>query len=39
MKTLLKTLIINLYIGVPLTRCDDVETLADIKFNSQYSDD
>ena len=39
MKTLFKTLIIFLFIGIPFSSCDDVESLADIKFNSQFSAD
>ena len=39
MKTLFKTLIIFLFIGISFSSCDDVESLADIKFNSQFSAD
>jgi hypothetical protein len=39
MKTFLKTLIFFLLIGIPFSSCDDVESLADIKFNSKLSAD
>ena len=39
MKTFLKTLIIFLLIGIPFSSCDDVESLADIDFNSSMSTD
>ncbi len=39
MKTILKTLVIFLFIGIPFSSCDDIESLADIDFNSQFSTD
>jgi len=39
MKIFIKTFIFFLLIGIPFSSCDDVESLADIKFNSQLSAD
>ena len=39
MKTFLKTLIIVLFIGIPFNSCDEVESLADIKFTTSFSGD
>ena len=39
MKTFIKTIIIFLLIGIPFNSCDEVESLADIDFNSNMSTD
>lgn len=39
MKTILKTLVILLLIGIPFSSCDSVESLADIKFTTTLSGD
>ena len=39
MKTFIKTIIILLFIGIPFSGCDDVESLADIPFTTSFSGD
>ena len=39
MKTFIKAIIIFLLIGIPFNSCDEVESLADIDFNSNMSTD
>lgn len=39
MKTILKTLIVILFIGIPFSSCDSVESLADVEFTSNLSAD
>ncbi len=39
MKTILKTLVIFLFIGIPFSSCDSIESLTDVDFNSQLSAD
>ena len=39
MKTFIKTLIIILFIGIPFTGCDSVESLTDVEFTTSFSGD